>query len=704
MAPVVSSKNHLPNQIVNQFRRKGVLMLLIMLWGFSSLGAQLMDSPATEALELGLGSATIRQGMRFTATVDVPTTDLSSFTIQSPEWPQGLSLVLGPELSRIPAPRIDLPSPGTRITYFLRADQPGWAIIPDFTAQTDSTVYSIRGAAVPVLPPGTVMTVPPVLQWRVGSPVLVSGQSTSAFLELSFMEEYLLPESVSVDPLSSGVLEEVTGLGTVLTQEMGGRTFQRYPVASFILTAEESGQLVLPPAQVLISGVRVISPPLTVSVNPVPGILDSTGAVGTFTLTGAPSAEVVRVGEILRFTLRLEGEGNLNYLRIPDPLISGGRISSQTDSFRFTPVLSGWRGFREVVYRIIPEREGVMQITVPQFPVFNPETSRIVQPPLQSFSIQVEPGVVIALESQGELGLLSPDQVLGYNLLELYRRPETYLLLIPPGFIGIGIFVSKRRQSLSRFRGASTLMVLLLFMFVLGPSSSAFWSHISFQQQRELLILAEEQFDSGNFSETLMLYRQVAELLEFTNPGLTYNQSIALAADNRVSEAVFYLRQARRILPGDPLFSNALALLEESLGLTRQFTIPSIPRGDAFFFLSFGVAFFFLLFLPYWLKDIHAGKVMTLTLLMVVFSLGIAGLVWYSNIRYETEGIVRQDDEMGNVTKIPESAASVWLQLPPGTSVLLRDTSGDFSLIRTSYGIEGWILSNNVWKRGQQYE
>ena len=52
--------------------------------------------------------------------------------------------------------------------------------------------------------------------------------------------------------------------------------------------------------------------------------------------------------------------------------------------------------------------------------------------------------------------------------------------------------------------------------------------------------------------------------------------------------------------------------------------------------------------------------------------------------------------EEGLVKKIPEEIGSKWLILPEGTSVSFKKEEGDYILVNTAYGLEGWVLKNQL--------
>ena len=688
------------------------ILLAVSAVSTAPLAAQ--TSAIQDEYRLAVSSDSIRQGLRFSLSVDIPLPQAQNAAVVGLDWPSGLTVLLGPEITAVSSGNAATSTTSasattatterstTRFTWYLRADAAGWKFIPGFSIRNGFEQYLVSETALPILPAQGGTTVPPNLTWRVPSLEVVQGQSVPVILELSRMSEYVLPETVSFSPPGSGVFEEVTGLGNVSARNFGAKVFQSYPAAAFILTPTESGTLVIPDAAVTVLGQRVQAPSLQIQVRTQPPQLAESSAIGAFSLSAQPAADSVRLGEVLRFTLRLEGEGNFNYLSVPQPSLVGGRISGQTEAFRLNPAQGGYRGFREITYRIIPEREGSMSILVPAFRWFDPQDQRMNASSAQSFAVVVDSAVINTQEGQAGLSPLSPAVVQSLDLFDFWRRPESYILLLPPAFIGIGLLVSGRSPRRGRSGPASSILIVLLVFGVIFLSAALPRRGLGNYQpaeQLERLQSAAAAFQNGDPEAAVEIYRQLIDQAVFSNPGLLYNQGIFLAAADRSSESVFMFRTALRTLPSNAAFRRALQELETSLELTRQNSIPRLPAGDYFFAVLLLTLVTFFLFLPFWLRKLNSAKIVGLTLIAVLAIASASILGVYSSVRFADEAIVRGGEAPGQVKKIPEPEASTWLQLPPGTSVTIGDWSGDFALISTAYGIEGWITRDALWVR-----
>jgi hypothetical protein len=678
------------SSIKRRFRSHSGLVTRVLIVCLFLCTINLYGQNQTSISNLVVSPTNPRQGLGFTMSVDIPTNNLQGFLVQGLTLPNLLVSLGSPDLLRIPPVRFDLPSPGTRVTFRLRADAPGWLVIPGFQIVAGGQIFSIPEHVLGVLPPGTSTRVPPQLVWNLQEQTLIQGQSTAVFLELRYMEEYILPESVNVEPLSGGVLEEVSGLGSVTTRTVGNKEFQVYSVASFIITPDSQGVLTFPEASVVIQGQRVLAGSRQLTILPPDPRIAQSGAIGRFTLTAALGSEMVRVGDILRFSVRLEGDGNFNYLSMPEIRIQGGRLASSTEGFRFQPAMTGYRGFRETIYRIVPEQSGNMIITIPTYRWYNPQTRTLEVHQSQEFILPVEAAVVGTAQETGTIGIIPTELITKYDMLELYRRPESYFLLLPPAFIGIGILLNSKKLLPGSRKKAKTLLSIFGILLLIGTGAQIA-QPLNTAQRMELISQGEQAFNQEHFSQAYQFYQEAYYWSFFTNPALLYNMALSAIANDETALGIFHLRQANRIMPFERGFQQSLELMQDSLFLHRQHSISPVPSADGFFGIFLVACYLILLFLPFWVRHVGVGKILGLSILLFSAVLSLGGLGFSLSTRHFPEGVVSDMDTAGQMKKIPELEASVWLTLPAGTSVHVRNTSGEFSLVQTSYGIDGWV-------------
>lgn len=627
----------------------------------------------------------LRTGLRFTLEVPLPDQNLpvQDAPVVGPlVLPPGISLIFGPEVT-------GGTSPG--ITWYLRADRPGWWDIPGVQITWGGREYSLSGQRIGIAQDREGF-IPPVLEWIVPTQTLVEGQSIGVVLMLGKMPEYRLPEGLQFSQPQGALFEEVSGLGTAVSNTLGGITLHRFPMAGFILTPSRSGGITIPGAQVLVDGNRVAAPGVTLTAESLPEDGVAGGAVGSFSLTSELSPPSLNPGDTAVLRLRLDGTGNLNFLQLPEPQIEGSQAISSNETFRLTPHEAGYRGYREITYQIQAGQSGRLQVRIPSMGWYNPQSARIEGLPARVLTADITP-VVVSPESTDQQGLrlLPPERVMEYNLLFLYRRAEAYLVFIPFLFVGVGIrFRTRRRKPRVRPKPGKVLAGMAVFIALLSGAAMA--PGIALEHQAGLEE-SHQAFLEGDYTASLEFY-QFLESQYPENPGVLHNVGVIQAALGSRDLGVYYLGQALRRSPRDEGLIESLRVLQATSGLDRQHSIPPVPRGDSLFILVLVSGSLLLLFIPLWFARGNPIKTVVTSLLLVVLAGSITGIVLYDRGITEDMAIVR--GPQGILKKIPEEGAADWLALPGGTSVRYKTTSGTYVLLETSYGLSGWMQTQQL--------
>ncbi|MEC7523773.1 MAG: BatD family protein [Myxococcota bacterium] len=176
------------------------------------------------------------------------------------------------------------------------------------------------------------------------------------------------------------------------TQTLQNMTFQVYTlrhVAAFPLQAGEQ-TIGAPAMEVRNSGLwgllggggneplRLEGVPVTVNVRPLPseGRPDGDVHVGELTVTSELDRAQVGTGDAVTLTVRAEGRGAIEQIRIPSPSADGLRVLQP--EIRDTVSTPGGvvRGDRVYRWLIVPERPGTYTLGPFEVPVFDPEAER----------------------------------------------------------------------------------------------------------------------------------------------------------------------------------------------------------------------------------------------------------------------------------------------------------------------------------------
>jgi hypothetical protein len=163
---------------------------------------------------------------------------------------------------------------------------------------------------------------------------------------------------------------------------------------------------------------------------------------------------------------------------------------------------------------------------------------------------------------------------------------------------------------------------------------------------------------------------------------------------HRYGEAIYYLNNAIRFDPTNRVMRQTLAWMEQRLSLTRQIEPPWSVNPDLMLII---VAILFNLTCVL-LAISGAGKggryVIVLVFAVLLTLAAGGGLVYSISTQNDEIGVVGRD--AGNLLKIPRPDATSWLELPRGTTVRILLDSNNFYLVRTGYGVEGWLPAEDV--------
>lgn len=117
------------------------------------------------------------------------------------------------------------------------------------------------------------------------------------------------------------------------------------------------------------------------------------GAVGRFTASATMSPTELRTNEAATYTFKVDGTGNIKYLKTPTIDIPAGvdQYTPKTDiNARFNG--SNITGSYSVVYTLVPQEPGKFAIPAWDFTYFNPESKEYVTIPIEGYDVKVAQG------------------------------------------------------------------------------------------------------------------------------------------------------------------------------------------------------------------------------------------------------------------------------------------------------------------------
>lgn len=633
---------------------------------------------------------TILENQRFSLKFVTPYPGKQSVTIKDPQWPEGIQKVSGPYTAQLTKQNED-GSFGTvlQVIYTLRSGGAGIYTIPPVTvlprlSRGSSVVLpdplSSRELFIPILQSDERhLHYPLILGWEHIPETLYVGQSVALVLLMNNMEEIDLPETVSFSSPGGAILENIEGLGEIGFSGLDRMTLFNVPMETWMLTPSREGTLTLSAAEVSIAGVNRSTSRQSIKVLPLPDAVRDSGAVGDFNITIDLSDRSVIPGSSLSLSVRIEGKGNLNYLNMPEPLFPQGLNPSVRDSQELRAVQDGFEGFSEKVYTLRPEVLNNYEITIPAYSWLNPQSGRVETRPESHLNFTVAGDLAVSEDSSSfHFSLMPLNNSKRAEGWTLYRNPLIYLLLLP------GLLFLTFILTVKRIRPA---LLSVFFVSILFLSASDSLSEIP-----EWVGVAETHFLKGSYSEALILYGDNAS--EWSHNGTyLFNRGVLSFLSGEQSRGVLYLRRATTLMPMNQQIHESLEIMEDLMSLENQHRSSYFVHPDILllaFLLSLNAS---MIFLAYCFLKKSSWPIL-LFLLFILFSLLSGGELLRTAWNLDRSLAVLENSCV--VKKIPETIGSDWLTLPGGASVEFKKEAGDYILINTSYGLEGWVLKENL--------
>jgi hypothetical protein len=641
-----------------------------------------------------LSDTLVGRGERITVELFVPGADPDELTLLVPSMPERLTLIGEPLLTESRRLVNNTVLSGTLIILQVQAGDPGRTALPSFRVEgLGVEPIETEERLIEISFDGSREGVPFDLQWRIDDSRLLVGQTRPVYLEMANILDLRYPDSIAVDSPSSGVFEEVRGLGEVRSRLVEETTLYTVPVAVFLVTPTQEGRLRIPAASVVLDELTRESAVLDLSAT-TPSNQPGSGAIGSFDFDLRPSQEEGEITDSLSVTLTVTGEGNLPFFSFPSVTLENLIEIDRREEIRQTPSENGYQGERSLVLRLSPGEGRQATVTVEPFDYLEPATGRLISLPGETYSYTLPaPGAVEVPGVERELRLVPPEEILADLGAFSHRESSSYLLfLIGPGIllvIAVSLIIQRRGAP-----AASTgvlLLVLLSGMPLIGESDAL----------ERRLRRGQEHFGRGAYQEALSTYRSLSEDLPH-NGGLYHNLGVAAYLAGNRGEAVHGLREAVRYSQERAEFRELLLSVEEEYGLEQQLEVPRFLDPDTVLIgllLLFNAGLPLVILLPFRAKG---QRVIAVSLFVILSLLG--SLVFLQARRFETQGRGVVRGPQAQMLRIPEPDADSWLTLPEGTAVQVSLRHQQFVLVSTGVGVEGWLEAEALYLGGREDE
>ena len=673
--------------------KKNIPPVLLILLALFFPGGGLM----AQTVGMDLSPNPVGVGDNISLVVELPAETVSDVVLDEVAFPRGIQIWRGPYLR----PFTTLSSSGdpvsqVRITYTLRSLRAGRILMEPLLFKAGEREFPTDPVLLEVGNYSNRRLVFPLeLEWQSSSDFIYRGEAVALTLTLLRQKEIGLIDGFSVAPPGSGFLEGAPGIKSITAYALAGVPLYDIPVASYIYTPATVGKVVIAGGTVERDGLTGRSDRIELDVMPLPPEVDPTGAVGQFELVGTTDAEELRTGMTFRFSLILSGTGNLNYLKIPELLVEGGKVISMETDAGYTPSSAGYAGQVIQHYTLEVTDSNRLAIRQPAFPFVEKRTGRIKVLPARNRVFSILP----ALEIEGPVDNTSsgPDIYLqGSSLLSFFdygRNPLLWLFLLP-GPLALALFALFRKP---RSRRITLGLMLFLLSFNLHGDDGDSWAvHI---EKAEQLLQADDI--RGARAELGVMPGDPYEAAAW------HFASAALASrENNHAEAVWHLRSALMDRPMSSRIREQLKLTESS-ALVGDAYPPPLPLDRRLFFLllllmvnAAAVTGIFIMLKP------RSGRVI-LFILFLAGSAGMASLMGVAEISLSRSyGVVMPDipEDTVYLKRVPREEAQEWFLLKSGTTLLLREKVGDYYLTENGALVTGWIHQDQVKKVGPRDE
>ncbi len=611
---------------------------------------------------LGIAPNPVGLGDLFTMTIVVNHNNSAEVDFPLKEQPDWLQLWRGPYIrSFIENSKEGESVRKVRITTTFKARKSGRLIIPSLSVIADSRRLVTSPVLLKVgLYKNRQLYMPLEVEWQAGFDDIYAGEAIPLYLTVKRQEIVTLFDKIRVAYPRDGFFEEAGGLGDITSATEGDIVLYDVPAAVYIYTSPVAGRVKIPAAGVDFEGITGWAEDLLFDVKKLPSELKS-GAVGKFKFSCSIDRAAVDAGGEILLTCTVEGDGNLNYLKMPVPETEGCLLVSSDEINGYSQSKAGFSGVKTIQWVYRADNTGGVSIGVPEFDYFDKETGTIITEAGNRFTVEVnevpaETNVSIKENFPFEKKEILAGKNDGWK--NYYRKYYMYVWLLPGAvFFILNLLLKGKRPA------AAALLTVIIIVLILSIG-------------RFVLNISEFSDDSAN------------------SPTFFYNQAVEDYNNGEFTESLHNLRTAVYLDPVNVEYRDMLNWIENRNGFINPVD-PSIRlHPDIFYFIL--ICAFNVFFLAVFFKRIRQGGGLSVLVILSAFLiLSSSFMMFFSDkSRSRMTGIVCSGGS--ELKKIPRASAEIWMDIQEGTAVRILDESENFLLIETGLGVKGWAEEANV--------
>lgn len=530
---------------------------------------------------------------------------------------------------------------------------------------------------------------PVSVKWHSIPQTVWQGQVIPITLYAQNLPFLTLADSAVMDQVPAGMLKNAPGLGKIITRTYGNDIIYDVPMDSWLWILGESGTFTFPGVQVSVNGLKRTIKGFSVDVKSLPEEVHVSGAVGRFLLDAEWDREKqYRKGDIISLRLRIIGEGNINILRLPLPILDNAELVSSSSTSSYLPSAFGYEGWREERSEFRLTQSGLLKINIPEWKYFNPEGSGVIHRIReQNFDLQIE-------NTSEENTFSSAEMLLGAELFH-YRATifhggniHWYYLLLPGFLFLITTFL------LQKYKVHFLWFSMLVFLSISAKDIDV----VSIEKA----VTAKEYALKGKWNDAYEIYNELDEQYGEL-PGLLHERALVAMELEKIDVAVTLLNRSLYLRPSSKKLTQTLEFVEDRFGLMNQRS-PSLSWSPSLIFVLWLLGVNGILCSIAFLLYQRKIRDVLLFISIFIFVVLSSTMLVYTHVSWGNQiGVVKSESQA--LRKIPSVLASEWIKLPPGSTVSVKAVEGRDCLVLTGYGLEGWITRDSLnLVKGGSYE
>ena len=593
--------------------------------------------------------------------------------VEAPPLPKEIRITSGPKISRVADGGVFI----TRISYQLRGEQTGRYILKPFivsveqeTLETDTRVLEVG------LYQNRALVMPLEIEWEVPEEKIFVGQSVPVSLWLRNQLEIPLVDFQGVSNPKGAFFEEIDGYGEIEIVPAGSQFLYTIPISTYIFTPSQHGRLFLPAAEIEALGQQGASAVVRIDVQPLPQEVRDSGAVGDFSYRSWLDHSAYEFGTVGKLYVLVQGVGNLNFFKMPEPDLGDLVQTEVKETSEIVPVDRGYKGWRRTEFSFLSDTAGSYSVSVPNLVYFNPQTEEILTQNGSTFRIvytQAEETVEV-LETDFPFSIPSAVDIVDSRQWGAYKAPLNYFWLLPAPLAFLILLLLKRTK---------VLFVAMVCVFISAGGTE--------EEPCPDLVAAVAAYQAEDYPGA---HAGFLRCNMHDNHALMYALALTEFKLGNNDDAMFFSRMSVSMDPMSREYRRFFSWLNTHMELGEPVAPAAKVHPDLFLIAM--IVFFSAGFVAasLYLMRKKGGYIVICILGLILSLSSCAGLVYTSVQNSKTSAMIY--GEPAKMRKIPSMTASEWMELPPGYSLRVLNNTEDFYLVRTAYGLTGWIEANTL--------